>query len=120
MPMCPRCKLSAQAGTHHGEGVCSQRLDKAEAAALAGVKPDTWARMCADSPPGGSRRADGTLVRTARRQGPAPDWPQERGPDGRLRSLWRPETVEAWLSSRPGRGARSDLADLGYGNRSAT
>lgn len=30
-------------------------------------------------------------------------------PSGPLRG-WLPETIDAWLSSRPGRGARTDLS----------
>ena len=31
-------------------------------------------------------------------------------PSGPLRG-WAPETIDAWLASRPGRGARTDLVD---------
>ncbi len=61
------------------------RLTNREAAALAGIAPGTWRDYVA--------------------RGYAPT------PDGRLgvTPWWWESTVRAWLESRPGQGARTDL-----------
>lgn len=63
----------------------SDLLTVAEAASLAGVRPDTWTSY------------------VSRGQAPAPD--------GRLGSKpwWHRATVEQWIAERPGMGARTDL-----------
>lgn len=92
--VCARC-FGHKALRDHGEGKCKERLDLHGAAAIVGVAPDTWRRMCAEVPPGARQR----------RQGPAPDWPGVLCADGRYRHLWKRETVEHYAANRPGRGA---------------
>lgn len=92
--VCGRCFGAAATGGH-GDGKCAERLDLNGAAAIVGVAPATWLRMCADTPPGGSRR----------RQGPEPDWRRVQCADNRYRNLWKRETVEHYAANRPGRGA---------------
>ncbi len=93
---CPRCKRAEHGlAIQHPSTWCEARLTAAEAAERAGMKEKSWARLCAPTPLGPLKRSYGV---------PA-DWPREKCPDGRLRSFWKPETVDAFLASRPGRGA---------------
>jgi hypothetical protein len=60
-----------------------------QAAARAHVAFATWRRYCSESP-------------GRRRQAPEPD-----GTDvdrGHARPYWYPQTIDAWLADRPGRG----------------
>jgi predicted DNA-binding transcriptional regulator AlpA len=75
---------TGQAGHGHA-GQAANRLTRAEAAELAGVKPDTWNSY------------------VHRGQAPAPVEYISRTP------LWDRAEVEAWLSNRPGPGTRTDL-----------
>lgn len=61
----------------------AEELEQWQAAALAGVKPQTWSGY------------------VARGQAPAPRRHVGRTP------LWDAAEVRAWLESRPGRGSRS-------------
>lgn len=60
----------------------SDRLTRDEAAAIAGVRPDTWSAY------------------VTRGQAPAPEERIARTP------LWSREVVEGWKAARPGRGRR--------------
>lgn len=60
-------------------------LTNAEAAARAGIAPSTWRDYVAK---GYAPRPDGRIGRTP--------W-------------WWPATIDEWLPTRPGRGARTDL-----------
>lgn len=65
-------------------GVYTPPLTTAQAAEVAGVAESTWRAYVAR---GQAPAADGRI-------------------DGRT-PIWRPETVEAWLAARPGRGGRT-------------
>lgn len=59
------------------------------AAAYVGVKPDTWRPY------------------VKRGQAPAPERVEVRG--GHALPVWRRTTLDAWMATRPGPGARTDL-----------
>jgi len=65
-----------------------RRMTRDECADLAGITADTWSAY------------------VSRGQAPGPVERVGRTP------LWDAEQIEAWVASRPGRGARTDLRDL--------
>lgn len=67
----------------------TELLTTAEAAALAGVLPASWAAQ--------ARRTPALRDAKVMLDGRTPAWPRE--------------VVETWLRTRPGRGARTDLRE---------
>lgn len=73
-----------------------QKLYGEQAATRAGVAFATWRRYCSTA--NGRKRVA----------------PPHDGIDleaGHVRPYWHPATIDAWKADRPGRGARTDLAE---------